>query len=483
MKPPTHQPDQAPDAQEAEEIADLVAKTPDTLPLKRPATPVFVPATLPDEPLQVPENLAALENPPLERPISAPQAEETSSEASPVAEVVPEPVSLPTVVFSPPPDQPFRASLTLELRCALPDASIRYALNAPDVGEDGPLYDGGAKILLTQSSDIAARAWVNGRSGPLTLGHFEISQPQWEKKEPLDQSDATPHEISDERALEGPWKLAAASVRGKLHAHRGGWREDAFAHDLAHAADGTYAIVVVSDGAGSAPLSRVGSNLLCRETLAHLRDALTQSAPLSTDAQQLRERDLPLLRAVLVEAARHALQKLNEEAAKRALPLSDFASTLLILVRREWNGQQLCAALQAGDGAIALWNDDNTLTLLGVADHGEHSSETRFLTTAGMEAELPSRVRFSIRPNLRAVAAMTDGVADDYFPEATRLNQLFEAVLPLVKNGDAPGAALLQWIQYEKKGSSDDRGLTICWRADAASQPETVIEETRDGNA
>ncbi len=478
------EPDNIPDAGQAEEIAELVAKTPDTLPLKRPATPVFVPATLPDEPVEAPENGAALENPPVERPISVPQAESVPSQAvSVVAPVAPEPVSPPAVEFSPPPHQTFRASLTLELRCATPDASIRYALGAADVGEDGTLYDPAAKILLTQSTGIAARAWVNGESGPLALAHFEISQPQWEKKEPLDQSDATPHEISDQRALEGPWKLAAASVRGKLHAHRGGWREDAFAHDLAPAADGTYAIVVVSDGAGSAPLSRVGSNLLCRETLAHLRDALTQSAPLSTDAQELRERDLPLLRVVLVEAARHALQKLNEEAAKRARPLSDFASTLLILVRREWNGQQLCAALQAGDGAIALWNDDNTLTLLGMADHGENSGETRFITTVGMEAELPSRVRFSIRPNLHAVAAMTDGVADDYFPEATRLNQLFGAVLPLVENGDAPGAALLRWIQYEKKGSSDDRALTLCWRDDAAPQPETVTEETSDGHA
>lgn len=456
----------APNAQEAEAIADSVAKTPATLPLKRPTPPVFVPATLPDVALETPENVSTLENPPLERPTSIPQAET----------VAPEPISLPTVEFSPP-DGSFRASLTLELHCALPDASIRYALNAADVGEDGLLYDPTAKILLIQSTDIAARVWMEGQSGPLALGHFEIKQPQWEKKEPLDQSDATTHEISDQSALEGAWQLAAASVRGKLHAHRGGWREDAFRHDLAHAADGTYSLVVVSDGAGSAPLSRVGSNLLCAEALENLRAALNRSAPLASDSQTLRERDLPLLRVILVDAARHALQKLNEEAAKRARPLSDFASTLLILVRREWNGQQLCAALQAGDGAIALWDDDKTLTLLGEADHGENSGETRFITTVGMEDELAARVKFSIRPHLRATAVMTDGVADDYFPEATRLNQLFDAVLPPIESGDAPGAALLQWIQYEKKGSADDRALVMCWRG-----AEKTNEEMGDGD-
>ncbi|MBW3637630.1 MAG: hypothetical protein KY445_14385, partial [Armatimonadetes bacterium] len=142
MNPPPPEPESAPDAQQAEEIADLVAKTPDTLPLKRPATPVFVPATLPDESMEAPENVAALENPPVERPASVSQAESVPSQTISVVEAdASEPVSPPTVEFLPPPDQTFRASLTLELRCATPDALIRYALGAADVGEQGTLYD------------------------------------------------------------------------------------------------------------------------------------------------------------------------------------------------------------------------------------------------------------------------------------------------------------------------------------------------------
>ena len=448
--------------------------------LKRP--PLFVAAILPDEIEENAPEVASPESPP-QSPLDAsqPPVAETKAEAMPTEAipVVPEVETAPsaptpqisaTVEFLPPPDAPHSASVTLELRCADENASIRYALDAEDVDENGALYDPAAKIFLTQSTTVAARAFIGGQGGALAKARYEIAQPGWQKLEPTEQSDPTTHEAQSDAILEGSWRLAAASVRGKLHAHRGGWREDAYRHGVANAADGTYSVVVVSDGAGSAPLSRVGSNLLCQTALDFLCAQLSQSAPLAGDSKELIERNLPLLRGVLVEAARLALQKIRDEAAQRAAKISDFACTLLILVRREWNGQQLCAALQSGDGAIALWNEDETLTLLGEADHGQQSGETRFITSNGMEAELPARVKFSIRPHLRATMVMTDGIADDYFPETQRLPELFHTVLPLVEGAPGVGAALLDWIDYEKKGSADDRALVVCWRAnDSAS--------------
>jgi hypothetical protein len=478
-----------PPEQLSELVSELKASTPKTLPLKRGETPLFVPAVLPDavqEPIASEASVSDEPTPPkVEEPAPQPEPVIEPETGEPITEpevaVAPQPM-LPSVEFLPPADAIHRASVTLELRTSEPNASIRYALGAEDVNEDGTLYDPADKIFLTQSTTVAARIFVEGQGGPVTVARFEIVQPGWQKLEPTDQSDPTPHEIHDEATLEGPWRLAAASVRGKLHAHRGAWREDAFRHGLAHASDGTYSVVVVSDGAGSVPLSRVGSNLLCQVALDFLCPALTDSAPLASDAETLVQRDLPPLRALLVEAATLALQKLREEAINRSRPLSDFSSTLLILVRREWNGQQLCAALQSGDGSIALWNDDNTLTLLGEADHGEHSSETRFLTSGGMEAELPARVKFSIRPNLCAVAVMTDGVADDFFPEPVRFPELFNAILPVVEveGSPGPGAALLNWIGYEKKGSSDDRTLVVCWRE---ATPNSVPAPTDEGGS
>ena len=116
--------------------------------------------------------------------------------------------------------------------------------------------------------------------------------------------------------------------------------------------------------------------------------------------------------------------------------------------------------------------------MLGEADHGQHSSETRFLTTGGMEADFANRVKFSLPQDLRATLLVTDGVSDDYFPEDKRLGEVFDAVKPLVQNAPDAAAALLSWLGYEKKGSSDDRTLILSWprSAGAASELESELD-------
>ena len=172
--------------------------------------------------------------------------------------------------------------------------------------------------------------------------------------------------------------------------------------------------------------------------------------------------DLPRVKAALVGAASAALQALRDAATARQQPVAAFAATLLILVRRAVGKAQLCAAIQVGDGAIAL-DCASGLKLLGAADHGQHSSETRFLTTQNMEADFTNRIKFSMPTDLRATLVVSDGVSDDYFPEDKRLTEVFEAVTPLAQNAADAGAALLEWLGYEKKGSSDDRTLVLSW--------------------
>ena len=397
------------------------ARTPDTLPLHPPAPP------------QV---------------LAAPQASETAD-----PEVL-------EVRFVPPPGEPARSSMTVELRCDVPGAIIRYAVGA-DLDESDLIYEPGEPILLTASAVVSARAWSGGIEGPTASASYQVVKALWEKREPEDQSDPTPHEESKAFAFHDGWRAIAASTRGKLHAHRALWREDAFDIAQADSPSGTWAILAVADGAGSANLARVGSRLACRASVESLRASLAEQE-LSPDAALLKERDLPLLREKLVQAAQSALQVLATEAQERQKPVGDFATTLLLLVRCAWKGQQVCGALQVGDGAIALQNHDGLLTILGVADHGEHSSETRFLTTPGIEAEFAARTRFSIRSGLSAMSVLSDGVSDDFFPEEKRLPEVFAQVLPLVQS-ESGEAALLNWIGYEKKGSSDDRTLIISW--------------------
>ena len=78
---------------------------------------------------------------------------------------------------------------------------------------------------------------------------------------------------------------------------------------------------------------------------------------------------------------------------------------------------------------------------------------------------------------------MCDGVSDDFFPEDKRLIELFSGNPikelktkkgePLwgvlhrekgVTRNPEDGKALLEWLQYEKRGSSDDRTLILMYR-------------------
>jgi serine/threonine protein phosphatase PrpC len=384
--------------------------------------------------------------------------------------------------FLPPPDAPFQSSLTLGLVCATDGAQIRYALGVSDVGEEDQIFDPKDKILLTQSTLVTARAFKDGKVGPLLTGNFEIKKPLWQELEPVDQSDATPHKIGENGSTADGWKISAGSVRGKLHAHRALWREDSFGFSTAQSGSTLWQIVAVSDGAGSAPLSRVGSRIACDTAVGDLQTSLAELPEFSPDKEALAERDLPALRDSLNRAATRALEAIRAEAESRSKSVSAFAATLLILVRREWNGAQLCASIQVGDGAIGLW-DESGMTLLGVADHGQHSSETRFLTTNGIEAELASRVKFSVKTGLYAFALMSDGVSDDYFPEEKRLGEVLDAVLPILKSESDGGAALVSWLGYEKKGSSDDRTLVVSWKEGAEAPVQIPSREAQDGDS
>ena len=96
---------------------------------------------------------------------------------------------------------------------------------------------------------------------------------------------------------------------------------------------------------------------------------------------------------------------------------------------------------------------------------------------------MATRVKFSIKKDLRAFAVMSDGVSDDYFPEDKRLGEVFDAVLPLMEEENA-GAQLENWLGYEKKGSSDDRTLIVgCRSAASVTEASDGEIDSADGDA
>jgi len=271
----------------------------------------------------------------------------------------------------------------------------------------------------------------------------------------------------------------AASVRGKLHAHRALWRDDAYAVGQA----GQWTIVAVSDGAGSAKWSRIGARVACDESVKALREMLSGFALDETvEAEVPAEADLHRLKAFLTLGACAARDGIVREAHARGLSETDLYSTLLLVVHGPWKGRDVMSALQVGDGAIGIFTADDKCTVLCRADHGEYSSETVFLTLWREITKKPydHRVVFSVKRNVRCIAAMCDGVCDDFFPEDKRLIELFVGnpirelrtrdqgplygVLHQVTKEPREGQALKDWLGYERKTSSDDRTLVLLYK-------------------
>ncbi|MBI1832570.1 MAG: protein phosphatase 2C domain-containing protein [Planctomycetes bacterium] len=308
---------------------------------------------------------------------------------------------------------------------------------------------------------------------------------QWKNLDPEDKTDPVPHELHEHRAnLEGAWNMIAGSVRGRLHAHKGNYREDAYAF----AAVNGWKIVALCDGAGTAKHARIVARLASEAAAESMRRSLHDYRVLENTAGGIAKETEVHLREFLTKAALDARTIVEREQVHRRCQTRDVNTTLLIMIHAPFKDGGLVGAFQIGDGAIGILTDDDACHVLGVADHGQYSSETRFLTDAGLIATFPDRVkfRFFMRP-IRAIAVMCDGVSDDFFPEEKRLHELFIGA-PIqelkMKIGDKvepawgimhkergilrdpqDGKALVDWLRYEKRGSSDDRTLVLLYRS------------------
>lgn len=289
---------------------------------------------------------------------------------------------------------------------------------------------------------------------------MEHTESIWQYREIVDNGTEMHSESHEKRVSSPLGEIFGARVRGKKHKHEGTNCDDYF--ELAATDD--CIIAIVCDGAGSKPLSRIGSRVSCEEAAAFLKDKLTAlfadapdlkeklSAELtSADFMSACEKIAPLVQ----ESARSALAAQNAELAKlvdnekyekalgRKPTLSDLSSTFLaaVAVPLEIDGkrQTFMTCVQIGDGCICALDSgaDSTdcLRLLGEADSGAFSGETDFLSEKSSKQEaIAAKTRVS-RGSSDVILLMSDGVADDYFPNIPMMKRLY---LDLCLNGIIP---------------------------------------------
>lgn len=273
---------------------------------------------------------------------------------------------------------------------------------------------------------------------------------------PSNEPEPAPEYINGTIKIPGS-KVVAACVRGKKHKHEGTNCDDWY--EVANYERMTF--IAVSDGAGSKKFSRVGARESCKAAIGFLVSSFEK---LFTDKPELKEHlTLALTDPKCMEAcgvlagvvqqsvikAHEAVEtafysrKTNPEYEKvlgRGLQFKDLSGTLLITVLipiSEITKEHLVISCQIGDGMIVILNSEgefsNSMKLMGVPDSGDFSGETDFLTSSQMKniETLQHRTKIS-RTVVDTVMVMSDGVADDYFPNETQMRRLY---FDLIVNG------------------------------------------------
>ena len=282
-----------------------------------------------------------------------------------------------------------------------------------------------------------------------------------------------------ERVLPAGWRVVGATKRGRQHAHKATHREDA----LAFNAGAQFTLLCVSDGAGSCPLSRLGSHVAARTVTARLMEQLPKlEKAVTDDADKLKTELSAQLTAALVAAC----QALVELAAKTKTSAKDYRCTLLTLLH--WRGEkhELLLANQIGDGAILVLNKDKSTRRIGEADSGQFSGEVSCFVPDDNARDKAKRIDFIAPADaVECVLLCTDGIEDPFFPIAKMAGDLFRQLYtgvseplkdfktqptqpPILPQESAAGA-LGQWLEFEKRGENDDRTVLLLHR-----RPPTV---------
>lgn len=190
------------------------------------------------------------------------------------------------------------------------------------------------------------------------------------------------------------WRIVRASVRGTSHVATAVPCQDACESLVRDFCEGTVAILVSADGAGSATHSDQGAELACAGLLGECADHL-ERRPLSTvDASCVENWFLGVHQAVA------------KRAAELGVSTRELACTLLIAIV----GDDRAVFGQIGDGAIIM--DDGTPEMGYVPATWPHSGEYANTTFFATEPEALRHLQVHVVADRRIqeVALFSDGI-------------------------------------------------------------------------
>jgi hypothetical protein len=288
-----------------------------------------------------------------------------------------------------------------------------------------------------------------------------------------------PHEKSipsDGSALDvaGGWRVVGASRRGYGHAYGGSYRED----DFNVVSQSGVVLVAIADGVSAKAASRFGAQAAVL--------GATRFAEAATFMQELSSRrgkpDCEnIARKILFRSLDSASASIQQQAQMRNLAVDDLQSTLLVFLAAPLSQRRLLvASVQVGDGALFACEPERghapreQWSFLQHPQIQASGNEVQpFMTSSPDLWEQVMSVKTLDNPAV--IMGMTDGTADDIEPPPRPTQNLDADPFFLVDDfyrhiqtdalhSGLPGAGLLKFLSYKKKGSTDDRTVVCLYR-------------------
>ena len=362
------------------------------------------------------------------------------------------------VIFTCPGCESLRHELDLLLTCNM-DAEQRWKqIEKEDSDKEAVLSDE-EKLKLAKMAD-AVRSTANA---------YEVRKP--------DDVFSKSHRVSRRQQVPD-FDLAYASIRGRSHIRTGSFREDDV--EARFFLEGRAVAIVVSDGAGSAPLSRRGSDVVTSVGITRLIELgiLMVKSP-----EALAERSSVALEgfATAVQAIRAQIEfeAENIKEQKSDFQAKEMYATFLAALVLPVGDEYVLLSYSVGDGAIGLGLAGDASGIKCSPDHGQSAGQTLFILNKGAE-DAEKRLVFTKLPASYALLLMSDGVSDPRFQDGDdakpqvwdRLaGELKDRVLsePLSPEAErsesfAERGALCEWLDSYEKGHHDDRTIAVLLR-------------------
>jgi hypothetical protein len=297
---------------------------------------------------------------------------------------------------------------------------------------------------------------------------------------------------SDNEAVSGKFldkNIVVASKRGRSHANTGSFREDDFS--FKNLAEIGWSILAVSDGAGSAPLSRKGSKIACNSVVEYFEESLNTESLKEFDqvlidhqnkiTDETSKKISHFVYQNLSKAAHFAHQKIEEFAIKNETELKNLHATLIFALVKKYDFGYAILTFGIGDCPIGLLNKDLTeIKLMNWLDVGDYGGGTRFITMPEIfqSDKFSTRFGFKLIDDFSYLMLMTDGIYDPKFIVEANLEKIekWNEFLEDLKGKNEDGIKvdfdkenleitnqISTWMDFWSPGNHDDRTLAIIY--------------------